>query len=93
MTKKLGNLVVKTGEYTKDGVTKNRYENCGVLWENEKGMYITLKSTFNPAGAPRKDGSDSIMVSVFPDREDKPQSGDKPQATTTSAFVDDDMPF
>lgn len=92
MAKKLGNLSVKTGEYTKDGATKGRYENIGVLWEGDSGMYITLKRTFNPAGAPFKDGSDAIMVSVFADREDK--AAPREQATeTTSAFVEDSIPF
>lgn len=89
MAKKLGNLSVKTGEYTKDGETKGRYENIGALWEGDKGMYITLKRSANLAAYPFKEGGDSIIVSVFPDKDDAP----KAKTSSGSAFADDDQPF
>lgn len=68
---KLYDLAVKTGEYEKDGQRKNRYKNIGAMWEGrswdgEPGEpYITLDASFNPAGVPRKEGSDSIFISLF----------------------------
>lgn len=62
-------LAVVTGTYQKDGETKKRYENIGVVMENDNGMYMLLKKTFNPAGI--QDGKESIIVSMF---EPKPRS-------------------
>jgi hypothetical protein len=72
--KKLYDLAVKTGEYTdRSGQTKGRYENIGALMENDNGKFIFLKKTFNPAGVTAKDGSESIIVSMFKPREDESQ--------------------
>lgn len=88
MAKKLGNLSVKTGEYTKDGETKGRYENIGSIMQGDNGQYLLIKRTFNPAGVTVKDGSDSILVSIFEDKEksDAPKS----KASSDSAFSPDD---
>lgn len=73
---KLWDLAVKTGEYLKDGKTRNRYENIGAMWEGQGDTpFITLKATFNPAAIVRKEGSDSIMVSCFAPKENR-RSGD-----------------
>ena len=73
---KLWDLAVKTGEYLKDGETRNRYENIGAMWEGRGDTpFITLKATFNPAAIVRKEGSDSIMVSCFAPKENR-RSGD-----------------
>lgn len=59
-------LAVKTSEYTNsNGETKSRFENIGVIMENDKGMYMMLKRTFNPAGVSVEPGRDNIMVSMF----------------------------
>ncbi|GAF89229.1 unnamed protein product [marine sediment metagenome] len=58
-------LLVKVGSYEVNGETKNRYENIGAVLENEKGPYIMLKKTFNPAGVETEPGRDSIFVSMF----------------------------
>lgn len=69
--KKLYDLAVKTGSYMKDGVEKGRYDNVGVIMENDDGgKMIFLKRTFNPAGVPFKEGSDSIILSMFKPKED-----------------------
>lgn len=65
-SRKTHDLAVKTGSYTtRDGETKNRYENIGALMEGDNGPYLMLKRTFNPAGVPGSDGKDSILVSCF----------------------------
>ena len=81
MAKKLYDLTVKTGEYTdSSGATKGRYENIGSVMENDKGQFMMLKRTFNPAGVPNSDGRDSVLVSMFEPRPRDGQSGGNYQA-------------
>lgn len=56
-------LAVKTGSYEKNGETKNRYQNVGVMIEGNNGPYILLDKTFNPAGI--QDGKDKVLISMF----------------------------
>lgn len=103
MAMRIKDLAVKTGEYTdKNGKKKSRYENIGSLWEGDKGMFITLKATFNPAGLERKPGSDSIMVSAFDLRDNNSggqqqaaqrQSRPAPAAQPVDYFGDESLPF
>ena len=65
MTHKVADLAVKTGEYPKDGEMKGRYENIGSLMQGDKGHFLILKRTFNPAGVPNPEDKDSIIVSCF----------------------------
>jgi len=67
--KKIYDLAVKTGSYQKDGETKNRYENIGSVMENENGQFMFLKRSFNPAGVDFKEGSESIIISMFAPKE------------------------
>lgn len=74
--RKTHTISVKTGSYTtRDGQTKNRYENIGrVMTDFETGgkMYF-LNRTFNPAGVPmNRDGDDAVLLSIF---EDRPKEG------------------
>ena len=87
--KKLYDLSVAVGSY-KDaqGNDKTRWENIGVMCENDKGKpFILLKATFNPAGVGRPDGMSSVMVSVFPaDRERNLRSSDDAEIAQASNF-------
>ncbi len=57
-------LAVVVGSYQKDGQTKNRYQNVGQVLRNDNGEeMMMLNRSFNPAGVPYKDGSDSIIIS------------------------------
>jgi hypothetical protein len=59
-------LVVKVGEYTdSQGQTKGRFKNVGVMMEGDKGPYILLDRTFNPAGVGGNEGRESIIVSLY----------------------------
>ena len=64
---KLYDLAVATSKYTtRDGKERTNWENVGSLMENDKGgKFIMLKATFNPAGLERKQGSDSVVISLF----------------------------
>jgi len=68
-TTRVYDVAVKVGSYEKDGETKGRYENVGVVLEGENGMFMLMKRTFNPAGVDT-DG-DRIILSFFePESED-----------------------
>jgi hypothetical protein len=108
MATKLKDLAVKTGEYTKNGETKGRYESVGAIMESDDGgLFVLLKRTFNPAGVNVDAGRDMLLISAFDSRED-----DRPQQRPASAapqreqraerpaaprqadpFPDDDIPF
>ena len=64
---KLYDLCVATREYTdRDGSKKSVWENIGSLLQNDEGKnFIMLKAHFNPAAIKRKEGSESILVSLF----------------------------
>lgn len=64
--RKIKDLAVKTGEYQKDGHTKPRFETVGAMLKNEEGkVMLLLNRTFNPAGVPNPDNSETCMISVF----------------------------
>lgn len=63
--KKTHDLVAKVGE--RDG--KAIWKNVGVLMEGDKGPYVLLDKTFNPAGVPSQDGKTSIILSAFEPKE------------------------
>ena len=102
MATRIKDLAVKTGEYTdKNGEKKARYENVGSLWDGDKGQFITLKKTFNPAGLETAPGKDQIIISVFELRDNNQQQA-QPQrqqrAAPQPAPIDDfddgsDLPF
>jgi hypothetical protein len=92
-------LVVKVGEYTDgQGQTKGRFKNVGVMMEGDKGPYILLDRTFNPAGVGGNEGRESIIVSLY---EPKQEGGQQAHSTAkanayqpASRDLDgDDVPF
>jgi len=87
-------LSVKTGEYTdRDGQTKGRYMNIGVMMETDKGPYILLNRTFNPAGVPGNADRDNIMVSLFEPRDNQSQAPAQQRQAPVQRDLDDDVPF
>jgi hypothetical protein len=91
-------LTAKIGEYEKDGQTKGRYVEVGVILSSDKGEYILMDPTVNLAGVltlqnmlNHKAGrklSDRVMVSVF--SEDRQGGG---QGGGGDAAAGDDIPF
>lgn len=81
--RKTHSLSVKVGEYQKDGQTKGRYQNIGAIMEGEKGSFILLDKTFNPAGI--QDGKNSVLIHMF---EEKGAQGGVPPFDSS-----DDIPF
>ena len=69
-------LAAKVGTYEKNGETKGRYKNVGLILENEEGKkMVMIDHTFNFAAVRREDGKDMVMVSMF-------EPKDKQQSTT-----------
>lgn len=91
MAQKKYDVAAKTGTYMKDGQEKSRYETVGTIWEGDNGPYLVMKRTFNPAGVPFKDGSDSIFLSLFEPRQDEQKQG-KPSKQADD-FPADSIPF
>jgi hypothetical protein len=90
-------LVVKVGEYTDgQGQTKGRFKNVGVMMDGDKGPYLLLDRTFNPAGVGGNEGRESIIVSLY-----EPKDGAGQQQATAaksggykaSDLDGDDVPF
>ena len=82
------NVVARVGEYEKNGETKARWQNVGVVMETDKGPILLLEPWFNPAGVPR-DG-DKVLLSLFPPNER--DQGSRP-AGKAQEGPDDDVPF
>ena len=83
-TKKTYDLAVKTGEYQKDGQTKNRYQNIGSVMEKEDGgKFILLDRTFSPAGVINPDNRDTVIVSLFAVKKDVITAEHKPEESYT----------
>jgi hypothetical protein len=91
--KKLYDLAVKTGSYTKDGAEKNRYENIGAVMEGDNGQFMFLKRSFNPAGVPFREGSESIVVSMFPPKDNDAPGKSPGKSTEVNPFDDKDIAF
>lgn len=94
MVTKLKDLAVQVGTYTQNGVTKNRYKNVGALMQGDNGQFIFLDASFNPAGISRKEGSESIIISMFDVRsENQAQPTQTQQTTYKQPDMTDDVPF
>lgn len=77
--KKTKDLAVVTGKYMKDGESKNRYQNVGYILEDETGAkMICINRSFNPAGVPFKEDSDTIVISQFEVKEKQAPTEDAP---------------
>lgn len=93
MATKLKDIVSVAGEYQSGGETKKRYKTIGAVWQGDNGQYITLDRTVNLAAFPFKEGSDSIIASLYdPKGKDEAQPA-KAKEVEAPAFVPDDMPF
>lgn len=75
MATKIKELVVSVGKYKdRNGQEKTRWENIGAVWQDKDAQgntysYIMEKATFNPAGVPRREGSDSVKINLFDTKE------------------------
>lgn len=64
--RKTHDLAVRVGSFEKNGETKGRYVNVGLVLKDDEGKsMILLNRTFNPAGVPNPDGKDTVIISRF----------------------------
>lgn len=78
-SRKTHDLSVKTGTYRDaSGQEKARYKTIGALMQGDRGPYVVLDRTFNPAGVPVEDGRDQIIVSCFEPRSRDDAGGAQP---------------
>lgn len=82
---KVYDLAVVVGAYDKGGETKKRYESVGVVMQGEKGMYILLNKTFNPAGV-ASEGS-KIVISMFEPKDKDGAKDFSPMPTKSSGEI------
>jgi hypothetical protein len=97
--KKIYDLAVVTGTYQKGDETKNRYKNVGSILQKDDGSkFIMLDRSFNPAGVPFKEGSDTILLSMFQPKDDQgggnaPAPAPRPAPAAKPPVDDSDIPF
>lgn len=76
MARKKYDVMVKVGEYQKDGQTKSEYKKAGVMMVNDDGSeYLIMDRTFNPAGVPNPDNKATVILSLFSDQNKGGQNG------------------
>jgi hypothetical protein len=88
-------ITAKVDEYQKDGQTKGKYVDIGVILSNSNGEYILLDPTVDLAGVlmkqrlmnPQKAGN-SVMCSIF----DNSNQSSAPQQQDSDGF-DSNIPF
>lgn len=99
-------LMAKVGTYEKDGQTKGRYVEVGVIMENQNGEYALFDPSVNLAGvlmqqhamAQQTGGrsGDRVMVSIFDNNRDNRgggQSGGQQSQRQAPRELDDEVPF
>ena len=100
-------IVIKVGEYQKDGATKGEYLKAGVILDNDNGEYILLDPSVNLAGAlikqnvmaakQGKEARDMLMVSIFTDDNQGQQQAPQQSAPQQQGGFDeskgDDIPW
>lgn len=98
MTKR---LTAKVGEYEKDGQTKGRYVDLGVILSNSNGEYVLLDPSVSLAGIlmqqrvlAQKTGKtvgDRVMVNIWDSERQSTQP--TPQGGYGRGDMDDEIPF
>tara|TARA_R110000796_G_scaffold74368_10_gene167019 strand:- start:357 stop:671 length:315 start_codon:yes stop_codon:yes gene_type:complete len=102
---KVKDLVIKIGEYQKDGETKSRWQNVGAMMQGDDGnSFLLLERWVNLAGVPdysKKGNSTSVLISLFDAKDSNGQAQQMPAANNAPAKsqgaaskeLDDDIPF
>lgn len=99
MSNKVYDIVAKTGEYTDNqGQQKANWKNVGAVMKGDKGSFIMLDRSFNPAGLPNPDNRSNVLLSLFaPNQNQGQQQQPAPQQQSAPPQqpdnFDDDIPF
>jgi len=98
-------ITAKVGEYTdKEGKTKGRYVDIGVILSNDNGEYALIDPAINLSGVLQKQMSmpnykgkgDYVMAAIFQDESSKKESAKKGIQEARQAIddgFDSDIPF
>ena len=86
MQTKKYDLAVPIAKYNVNGQEKTRWENIGSVMSGDKGPYIMLKATFNPAAIQRKEGSEYIVISLFKPNNDNKKNSNSDAGDTNILF-------
>lgn len=94
-TTHLKDIVAAVDTYTdRNGNEKKRWKNVGKLLRNDKGDFLVLDRTFNPAGMP---GDGDVFLSLFdPQQKDGQQSqggGNYDAPPASNRDLEDDIPW
>jgi hypothetical protein len=83
-TKKVYDLAVVVGSYEKNGETKHRYQNVGVvLQKDDGGKFILMERSFNPSGVPYDPSKgNTILLSMF---DPKPEGASSQSGSQSAA--------
>ena len=78
-------IVVKVGENNGKAIWKN----VGVMMDGDRGPFLLIDRTFNPAGVPTRNANDSsVLCSLFEPKSDKPA-----QKFPKNKDFDDEVPY
>lgn len=99
--KKIYDIAAVTGSYQQNGENKNRYKTVGaVMQKDDGGKFIVIDRSFNPAGVPFREGSDQILLSMFPPKDangaapaQAPRQAPQRPAGGGGGTADEDVPF
>lgn len=81
----------KVGEYTDgQGAVRARFKNFGAVLENDKGLFILLDKTFNPAGLAEQ-GKENILLSLFEPKDSNQVNHQQSQQPVDN--LGDEVPF
>lgn len=93
-------IAAKVEEYQKDGQTKGKYVDIGVIMENSNGEYVMLNPTVDLAGVLIKQrllnpgkASGSVIASVFDSEPRQAHSNTGGGQQAMDADFDDEIPF
>lgn len=88
MTKRKYDIVVKAGENNGKAIWKN----VGVMMEGDRGPFLLIDRTFNPAGVPQKNSNDSSVLCSLFEPKDAQVATKAPRKVTKTEF-DDEVPY
>lgn len=71
-------IVATVGTYQKNGETKNKFKNVGVMMEKDGKPFLLLERTFNPAGLPNPDDRDTVLLSLYEPKDNNQQKDTQP---------------
>ena len=86
-------IVATVGTYQKDGETKNRFKNVGVVMEKDGKPFILLDRIFNPAGLPNHNNKSTVLLSLYESKDKGSDYNAGLQAKNNTNNLDDEIPF